>query len=701
MSALSRIRQNIGLIAIVIFIALAAFILTDFFRGISALVQGIPEAGTVAGQSIDDREYQEQASLFLQNAGGGQDDLQACQARTQAWNYLVQTKVLEEEYEDVGLEITGDELYDMFAGEEISPIVRQYLLAPGQAYDQNQVRRLLQQIQDNPEQEAQLRNLEDFAATQRAQERYLNMVAAGYLGSKASARRQALNAAKQVSFSYLAVNLNTIPDSTISVSDAQLRDYMEDHEDQYSQDASSVIRFARFALTPTRSDSNKYRELLVRRMENFTNVANDSTYTAGKTRTPYRGQNYLALSALPTEIRDSVFVREAKELVGPVQIGEYYKLFKVVGVEEAEESESSLKHILVTYKGDSTAALSRAREAYNKIRGGESFAAVAAEYSEDFRTKENGGVLGWTRSGQFGDDAQEAIDRTSVGSTVGPVAGPGGYHVFQVTDRTSNTYDLADIEEQISYSKATRDSVYGVANSFTAKVLGTGDINSVAAENPAINAFESQALTDQTCDILSLNGGREVVVWALAADEGEVSRKVFTVNDAFVVAQVIRKNEEGFQPLDLVREQVTRAYRKEQKGKQIQDKLAGLSGQDLNSMVSGYGPGAVINTAQNINFDTPSVPGIGNDRLVIGTALGLAQGETSKPIVGANGVYVIQVTAVTEPTEPAEGTILANQTNLASQGKLSLRGKIIQALVEIANVEDNRVEAEQLRYNFR
>ena len=70
MSALSRIRQNIGLIAIVIFIALAAFILTDFIRGITTIVQGVPEAGTVAGSTISNDEYQEQVSLYNQNSGG-------------------------------------------------------------------------------------------------------------------------------------------------------------------------------------------------------------------------------------------------------------------------------------------------------------------------------------------------------------------------------------------------------------------------------------------------------------------------------------------------------------------------------------------------------------------------------------------------------------------------------------------------------
>ena len=54
-----------GLIVIVIFVALLAFILTDFFQGISSFLGAAPEAGTVAGQTVSDQEYRTRVSNAL------------------------------------------------------------------------------------------------------------------------------------------------------------------------------------------------------------------------------------------------------------------------------------------------------------------------------------------------------------------------------------------------------------------------------------------------------------------------------------------------------------------------------------------------------------------------------------------------------------------------------------------------------------
>jgi peptidyl-prolyl cis-trans isomerase D len=694
MSTLSRIRQNIGLIAIVIFIALVSFILTDFLQGITTLVQGIPEAGIVAGEDVSDQSYQERVNLYMQNQNGTPDELQACQLRTQAWQAIVQERVYEEALDEVGLKITGEELYAMF--EEVSPLVRQILgIPPQQQIEPNQIKRYLDQLlQQSPD---QLALIEDIMAQQRGSQRYLNMLSACYVGSSTAAARAHQNSSRKVDLSFLGVNFTAIPDSTIPVSDSELRSYMREHEEQYQQEAQTFIRYARFKLTPTRGDSIKAYDNLARQRENFAAVLNDSTYTIGKSRQPYRPRP-VPVYQLPQAIRDSVVGAAPKTVFGPVLQGGYYQLFKLVEVvDSAEAGGAKINHIL--FSGDSTVE-AEARQVAAQARGGADFGELAAEYSDDFNSKNKGGSLGWYRKGQFGPDFDEAIESASVGSIVGPIKGPGGYHVVQIVDRTDQAYDVARIEEEIIYSKSTRDSVYGVANQFAAQLIGSGDINRAASE-AGVNAFESNPLTKSTCDVLGLNGGRELVVWALSSEEGDVSRKVFNVNDNFVIAQVTRKIEEGLQDLEAVREEVTRAVRNEKKGEMIREKLASLAGQDLNAMKNGYGTGAFINTAQGINFDSNSIPGVGADPKLVGTAVGLGAGETSAPVVGNNGVYVLQVTNVNEAEALPEAQLQARARQLATSGQQQMQNRINAALIEMAKVEDNRIEGEKLRYSFK
>jgi len=692
MSTLSRIRQNIGLIAIVIFIALASFILTDFFQGITTLVQGIPEAGVVAGEEVSDQSYQERVNLYMQNQGGNPGELQACQLRSQAWQAIVQERVYGKALDEVGLKITGEELYAMF--EEVSPLVRQILgIPPQQQVEPNQIKRYLDQLlQQSPD---QLALIEDIMAQQRGSQRYLNMLSACYVGSSTAALRAHQNSSRKVDLSFLGVNFTAIPDSTVPVSDSELRSYMRDHEEQYRQEAQTFIRYARFKLTPTRSDSMAAYHNLARQRKNFAAVLNDSTYTIGKSRQPYRPRP-VPVYQLPQDIRDSVVGAAPKTVFGPVLQGGYYQLFKLVDVVDSANAGAKVNHIL--FSGDSTVE-AEARQVAAQARGGADFGELAAEHSDDFNSKNKGGSLGWYRKGQFGPDFDEAIEGAAVGSIVGPIKGPGGYHVVQIVAKTDQAYDIARIEEEIIYSKSTRDSVYGVANQFAAQLIASGDINRAASE-AGVNAFESNPLTESTCDVLGLNGGRELVVWALSSEEGDVSRKVFNINDNFVIAQVTNKVEEGLQDLEAVREEVTRAVRNEKKGEMIKQKLASLAGQDLNAMKDGYGAGAFINTAQGINFGSNSIPGVGADPKLVGTAMGLEAGETSAPVVGNNGVYVLQATNVTEADELPEAQLQARTRQLVTSGQQQMQNRINAALIEMAEVEDNRIEGEKLRYNF-
>jgi peptidyl-prolyl cis-trans isomerase D len=695
MSTLSRIRQNIGLIAIVIFIALAAFILTDFFRGITTVLQGVPEAGLVAGEEVGDREYQEQVSLYMQNAGGNYDDLQSCQLRNQVWDQVVREKLYAQELEKVGLQVTAEELYQMFAGEEVSPLVRSLLgIQPGQEVTQTQMKRFLEQLQQT--QPEQLAQLEEVVARERGIERYNRMIAASYLGSTASARRQHRDRSRSVNLSFLSVPYTSIPDSAYPVSDAELIDYMEEHEEQYTQDEQTIVRFVRFRLQPTRSDSMQVYNNVLRQKQTFASISNDSVYTIGKTRQPFRG-TYRLPSALPVAVRDSIVEGEVGTVFGPMREADYFKLYKLVDAQDTSATSVKVNHILITYDNDSAAALSEAREALSAARS--DFTQAAADYSDDPGTKNQGGAIGWYRPGQFGEGFDQAVESASVGSIIGPIEGRGGYHVVEIVDKDDRAYAVAQVEEQVIYSKQTRDSVYGVANNFAANLQSSGDISQTASKL-GFPAFQSNRLTKSDCSIGGgINGGREMVVWAVNADIGATGKGIFVVGDNYVVAQVTERIDEGLQPLDEVRDKVRTELLNQKKAAEIKAKLEGLTGQDLNAMRDAYGTGATVKSANNISFSSSSIPGLGTDRLAVGKALSLEQGETSGPVVGENAVFILQVTDVNEAPELDEATLAQNAQQRAQQQRMTLQNTVSQALREMSEVQDNRIEAERRRYN--
>ncbi|MEM8886405.1 MAG: hypothetical protein AAGD28_00340, partial [Bacteroidota bacterium] len=164
-------------------------------------------------------------------------------------------------------------------------------------------------------------------------------------------------------------------------------------------------------------------------------------------------------------------------------------------------------------------------------------------------------------------------------------------------------------------------------------------------------------------------------------------------------AQVVRKYDEGLKSSAEVttRELVRREVRNDKKAAQIMNDLGDISGKDLNTLKSSYvnANAAVVSTANGISFESNSVPGMGAEPLVIGTALGLAEGGT-KLVQGENGIYVIQVTKINEPAAPDATALAGIKSSAAQQGGFGIQNKIGPGLVDIADVKDTRADYEWL-----
>jgi parvulin-like peptidyl-prolyl isomerase len=85
------------------------------------------------------------------------------------------------------------------------------------------------------------------------------------------------------------------------------------------------------------------------------------------------------------------------------------------------------------------AAVAEAEAARGRVEGGEEFATVAAEVSDDF-TAQNGGVLGWFEDGDVAyDEYFDALSDASAGDLVGPIETDRGAAVLELVARREAT----------------------------------------------------------------------------------------------------------------------------------------------------------------------------------------------------------------------------------------------------------------------
>ncbi|MGK2878952.1 MAG: peptidylprolyl isomerase [Solirubrobacterales bacterium] len=83
------------------------------------------------------------------------------------------------------------------------------------------------------------------------------------------------------------------------------------------------------------------------------------------------------------------------------------------------------------------ASKAKADAAKSALEDGDSWSAVAKEYSEDSVSKSNGGKFPGVTKGQFPKALDEAVFSADKGKIVGPIKTQYGYYLFEVTKATS------------------------------------------------------------------------------------------------------------------------------------------------------------------------------------------------------------------------------------------------------------------------
>lgn len=146
-------------------------------------------------------------------------------------------------------------------------------------------------------------------------------------------------------------------------------------------------------------------------------------------------------SALPGLFASTVSKLKQDDVSEVLESAGGFHIIKLTGKRGGGETqtvqETRARHILLQANAirDENATLAQAQELAQKLKNGESFEALAKQYSDDPGSKNAGGDLGFTPSGVFVPEFQIRLDQLQPGETSSPFHTQFGWHIAQVIER--------------------------------------------------------------------------------------------------------------------------------------------------------------------------------------------------------------------------------------------------------------------------
>ncbi len=704
MAAIEKIRRHSGLLIAIIGIALLAFVLQDLFQS-----QGRntgPSVAVVDGDKISVRDYEQLKDRNLESRKSSSNNNNLSSAETYSiynntLEEMIKENLMTKEYEAAGIGITSEELMDQLTGEKPHEwVVQSFSDANG--FDPQRVNEYLQNLSSLPaEYYDRWLDFEKALKQNRLETKFDNLVKASYFLPTALAQKYYENKNMKASADIIALRYTTIPDSTVTVTDADNKAFYAENKYRYETDERRDIEYVVFEIKPSLEDRQEALKAVQDMRADFVATENVASFVNANSDKRY-DSTWLGRKDVPEQIEQPIFDNGngVGYVFGPYENEDAFNLVRIVDMQNRPDSLKA-SHILIGYKGaygsqdtiSKDQAEAKANELLAQLKAAknndELFAQMAAEYNTD-ATKDKGGDLDWFTDGAMVPQFNEYVVNNPVGS-LGVVETMFGYHVVKVTGKTQPQpkVRLAYLTHEITSSTKTYQNIYAEANKFVTENRTYDQFNK-AIEEQGLTKRTMPRMNKSTYQIAGIDNPREIVRWAFdeKTKKGDVSEKIFELDNMLVVAALTGVVHEGYAPMDAILDQAKYQILNKKKGEIAVEKMKAC-GNDVNRMVSELG--AESTTVSDITLDSRVLGNFGVEADIVGTLLGMKEGEEVGPIAGNSSAFIIKNVRFTQPAATNNYSDIIREKTSQFTNKV-VSGNVYNALRNQAKIKDNRTE---------
>ena len=712
MAILNKIRQRSLFLILVIALALFSFVLADLFKnssGFSSKSQNV--VATINGVDIDRDEFMNRVENAQRQYG---NSMSSTQAMNTVWDQEVRKAVFEAQYEELGLTVERDYIRNLLS--QSLGGFEEFKNDAG-AFDENKLNEFIANLKAIEPETALLNgspinyeawtNFEANIAATGKEQMYTNMVRAGLIGTLADGELDYKLENDNVDIRFVQIPFASIPDSTITVSQSDIKAYVNKNKEKYEVDESRDMFFVQFKEEPSLEDEeavkNEVISLINGKVDNpttteideteigFKDTKDESTFLAEHSAVKlYDG--FVFKSALPATIADTVYKMNIGDVYGPYKDANFYKATKLIETKQVPDS-AKVRHILIPFVGATRvdAAVTKtdaeakktADSIYAAIKANRSKFKALLDLSSDKVSNENDGEIEFAFTDSYAPEFRDFSFENKVGD-LQVVKTAFGYHIIEILSQgeRQKAVKVGNLSLPIEPSEQTIDDVYNRTSKFEIAVTN-GVFQDVAQESGyAVKPVSNIKELDES--IPGLGSQRAMVRWAFEDGVKVGSVKRFNIQGGgYAVAVVTAINKKGLMTPEKASVTALPAIRKEKKAALIKERVSGNTLEEVSSS-----EGQTIKTAAAVNMKNPTLSGAGREPYIVGAAFGLQEGQTSKLLLGNLGMYMIQVTKINYAAELPSYQAAANRVSTAKSSNVST--VLFNALRESAKIEDNR-----------
>lgn len=668
MAVLQKLRTKFGLaISIIVALGLLSFIIDP--GQIQSAVQSMSskyDVGSINGKSISYTDFQADVDKYsrlqeMMTGSSVSSEAQQTQVRNAAWQALVDKYLFVKQAKSAGITVGEEEIVDLTTGVNVSPLIAQngaFVDANGN-FDPNMVVDFVKNLDVDASGNYRMywNYLQNTIYTQQFYNKYGALFTNSAVQNPLMLKKAIAETNQTTDVEFVMVPLTFTNDTTIVVSESEIKEFYNKHKSSFKQNANREIEYVVYEVTPSAEDIAAVNNDMSELYDEFASTENMKAFLLKNSERSLSNYWYKdgELSTINSEV--NTFVSE--NTVGAVSpifaSGNSFYAAKVVA--QTMRPETITVRVIPTTESAVSDSLTTALRLTETMDMTQSYIIPGLEPL--FEAPVN--VPQIIATAQYGNVLAEVVEK----SDLVPMK------------------QVAIFEKTAVPSNETYNGIYAKANKFA--TIANGSYNNYKAAVDTMGVYShALRITEATSSYGSIDNAKEVTRWVFDNKKGKVSNIITVNQNYFFVATVKEIHEEGYAKVSEVANSIQNELYSEKAAQKLADevaaKIAGLN--DLEAIAEALN--TTVSTQTGVTFSALGASSL--DPKFIGALSVAPEGKICGPVAGTIGTYVYKVTGRDTGSYYTEDDAAMYEAQKAQYNSQML----VNVMMDAADVKDNR-----------